>query len=101
MQWLTLDGIESREAVEWSVCMITTPSMQATSLAASSDSPPQCKIYTPFPLARAITNAVGDHAGAAWLEPSHGQGAFLRALADMRVPRERIRAIDLDGKASV
>lgn len=61
-----------------------------------NDSPIQCKVYTPFALARGITRSLGDSASAAWLEPSHGHGAFLRALAELNVPPHRIRAIDLD-----
>jgi len=61
-------------------------------------SPPQslCKIYTSFPLALGIVKALGDLPGTKWLEPSHGQGVFLQALAELAVPAWRIRAIDLD-----
>src|SRR5207302_1384133 len=47
-------------------------------------------------LATAIVRAMGDDSNARWLEPSHGHGAFVRALADMGVPRSRVVAIDLD-----
>ena len=39
---------------------------------------------------------LGDEKGARWLEPSHGEGIFLECLREAGVPRERIRAIDLD-----
>jgi adenine-specific DNA-methyltransferase len=55
-----------------------------------------CKIYTSFPLALGIVKALGDVAGTKWLEPSHGQGVFLQALAELGVSAGRIRAIDLD-----
>lgn len=31
-----------------------------------------------------------------WLEPSHGSGVFLTALAELNIPASRIRAVDLD-----
>lgn len=55
-----------------------------------------CKVYTPIPLAAGIVEALGDDADANWLEPSFGKGAFIEALSRMGVPRERVRAIDLD-----
>jgi len=55
-----------------------------------------CKIYTAFPLALGIAKALGDPTRGRWLEPSHGQGVFLQALAELGVPADRIRAIDLD-----
>jgi adenine-specific DNA-methyltransferase len=54
------------------------------------------KVYTPYALARAVVEALRDHPNAKWLEPSHGEGVFLKALADVGVERGRIRAIDLD-----
>src|SRR5438874_12459414 len=60
-----------------------------------------CRIYTPFPLAFGIVKALGDAPGAMWLEPSHGQGAFLRALMELNVPAARIRAIDLDSHSCI
>lgn len=55
-----------------------------------------CKVYTPRELAAAIVRAMGDEPDALWLEPSHGRGAFVQALAEIGVPRSRIVAIDLD-----
>lgn len=46
-------------------------------------------------LASAMVRALGDAPQAKWLEPSHGDGAFLSALATMGVPRRRIWAVDL------
>lgn len=62
--------------------------------------PESCKVYTPPPLARAIVRALSDAANASWLEPSYGNGVFLRAISDLAVTRERVRAIDLDCSAS-
>lgn len=62
--------------------------------------PDSCKIYTPFKLAQAMVNALGDEPGARWLEPSHGRGVFVEALAQLGVRKERIVAVDLDPTAS-
>jgi len=58
--------------------------------------PPSCNVYTPDLLANAIVKAIGDEPDAQWLEPSHGKGAFLRAIAAIGVPRARIVAVDLE-----
>jgi adenine-specific DNA-methyltransferase len=60
--------------------------------------PKSCKVYTPDDLAAAIVTAMGDTAGSTWLEPCFGKGAFLRALAQLRVSPERIVGVDLDTK---
>ena len=62
--------------------------------------PKSCKVYTPLSLAQALVNALGDEPTARWLEPAHGHGAFLRALRNKGVPKTRIKAIDLERKAS-
>ena len=59
-------------------------------------SPKSCKVYTPSSLAAALVRAVGDTPESRWLEPSHGKGAFLTALAEAGVAPSRIVAIDLD-----
>jgi hypothetical protein len=43
-----------------------------------------------------MAQALGDTPTAKWLEPSHGHGSFVAALAAMGVPKQRIRAIDID-----
>jgi adenine-specific DNA-methyltransferase len=58
--------------------------------------PTSCKVYTPAELAEAMVRALGDTPGAAWLEPSHGNGAFIEAIARSGVGSDRIVAIDLD-----
>ncbi|SRR5579884_579118 len=58
--------------------------------------PSSCKVYTPQDLAEAIVRALGDAPKANWLEPSHGTGVFVEALADSGVARERIVALDID-----
>ena len=58
--------------------------------------PASCKVYTPTDLAEAMVRAVGDAQDATWLEPSHGNGAFIEAIARSGVGSERIVAIDLD-----
>ena len=44
--------------------------------------------------------ALGDDKEAHWLEPAHGTGTFLKALAAAGVDRQRIAAVDLDRAAS-
>ena len=44
--------------------------------------------------------ALGDVPQATWLEPSHGRGVFVEAIAGLGVRRERITAIDLDPTVS-
>ncbi|MDB5357681.1 MAG: hypothetical protein JWN24_4134 [Phycisphaerales bacterium] len=58
--------------------------------------PSSCKIYTPADLASAMVSALSDGSDLAWLEPSHGKGAFVEALAKLEVPKDRIVALDLD-----
>lgn len=58
--------------------------------------PASCKVYTPADLAEAMVRALGDVPRATWLEPSHGNGVFVEALARSGVGKERIVAIDLD-----
>lgn len=58
--------------------------------------PVSCKVYTPSDLAEAIVRALGDEPQASWLEPSHGAGVFVEAIARLGVRQERIVAVDLD-----
>jgi adenine-specific DNA-methyltransferase len=60
--------------------------------------PASCKVYTPADLAYAIVSALGDGTAELWLEPSHGKGAFVEAIAGVGVQRNRITAVDLDNK---
>ena len=62
--------------------------------------PISCKVYTPAVLADAIVSALGDEPQASWLEPSHGTGVFIDAIARLGAPKERIVAIDLDRTSS-
>lgn len=54
-----------------------------------------CRVMTPFPIADAIVRALGESGSETWLEPSHGDGVFLKALAGMKVPARRVWATDL------
>jgi adenine-specific DNA-methyltransferase len=63
--------------------------------------PISCKVYTPPDLADAIVRALGDNPRASWLEPSHGTGAFIDAIARLGARKERVVAIDLDRTSSV
>jgi len=53
-------------------------------------------VSTPSDLAEAIVTALEDHHDATWLEPSHGTGVFVRAIARLGVQKKRIVAVDLD-----
>jgi hypothetical protein len=43
-----------------------------------------------------MVHALGDVPGASWLEPSHGKGTFVEAIACLGVAKRRIVAVDLD-----
>src|SRR5438128_1015128 len=58
--------------------------------------PASCRVYTSADLAEAIARALGDAPDVQWLEPSHGTGAFVKAVADLGVSKERITAVDLE-----
>lgn len=62
----------------------------------SALTPASCKVSTPPDLAEAMVRALGDAKGATWLEPAHGNGAFVEAVARFGVGKKRIIAIDLD-----
>ena len=47
-----------------------------------------------------MVRAIGDGKDAAWLDPCVGEGAFVRALASVGVPKSRIVAVDLDPSPS-
>lgn len=58
--------------------------------------PESCVVFTPDVLANAIVRRLGDDPTAEWLDPCVGQGALVNALARNNVPRERIRALDIE-----
>lgn len=58
--------------------------------------PISCRVPTPVDLADALVRALGDKPQSQWLEPSHGDGVFLRAMSNAGISRERIVAIDLE-----
>jgi len=62
--------------------------------------PVSSKVYTPADLAEAIVRALGDEPQVSWLEPSHGEGVFVEALARLGVRKARIVAVDLDPTTS-
>jgi hypothetical protein len=47
-----------------------------------------------------MVRAIGDSKGAAWLDPCVGEGAFVRAMASIGVPKSRIAAVDLEPSAA-
>ena len=58
--------------------------------------PTSCKVNTPPELAKAMVKALGNEPGLSWLEPSHGSGVFVQAIAELGVRKKHIVAIDLD-----
>ncbi len=62
----------------------------------TSKIPASGTVYTPDELASAMVRAIGDAKDAAWLDPCVGEGAFVRAMASINVPKARIVAVDLD-----
>jgi len=60
-----------------------------------SSIPASCMVQTPPSLAAAIIQCLGDTHESYWLEPSCGEGVFLRALRDAGVSRSRITGVDL------
>jgi len=62
--------------------------------------PKSCQVYTPSPLAQAMVQALNNDPKSLWLEPSHGRGVFLDALANVGVPKDQICALDLDPNKS-
>lgn len=51
---------------------------------------------TPDPLAVAVVDSIDAMPNARWLEPSHGHGAFLRAIRAAGAKRDQVWARDLD-----
>src|SRR4051794_13513845 len=66
---------------------MTTPALTA---------PDACKVFTPPPLAAAMTAMLTDRPGDEWLEPCVGKGVFVDALVNASVPPARISAVGLD-----
>jgi adenine-specific DNA-methyltransferase len=58
--------------------------------------PSLCKVYTSRDLAEAMVGALADVPAATWLEPAHGSGVFVEAMARSGVRKERIVAVDID-----
>lgn len=61
--------------------------------------PPTCRIYTPWPLASAMVEACFVGPEQVWLEPSFGEGVFLKALASRNVSPSQVFGIELDDSA--
>lgn len=61
--------------------------------------PPECRVYTPQPLASAMVQAIGAKPRDFWLDPCMGPGAFVACLRKQGIPKNRIIGIDIDPKA--
>lgn len=92
-KWISLDFVEGRQARLGS-------SDQRLEIMTLPSAPDACKVYTPAVLADAMVHALGDDPCALWLEPSHGTGVFINAIARLGTPKERIVALDLDRTSS-
>jgi adenine-specific DNA-methyltransferase len=58
--------------------------------------PPECRVYTPPLLAKAMVQAIESGPDDLWLDPCIGPGAFLIPLRLKGVRKERIVGIDID-----
>ena len=61
--------------------------------------PPECRVYTPPPLAAAMVRAIDSSPEDLWLDPCMGPGAFIACLRNQGVQKDRIVGIDIDPKA--
>ena len=57
--------------------------------------PSSATVYTPRELAAAMVCAARGTRNAIWLDPCVGDGAFVREMALLGVPSDRIRAVDI------
>lgn len=60
--------------------------------------PPQCRVYTPAPLAAAMVEAIRTDPQDLWLDPCMGPGAFIACLRKKGINKDRIVGIDIDPK---
>lgn len=60
-----------------------------------------CKVYTPESLADAMVAALAGDNRKTWLEPSCGNGIFIRSLQLRGLPSNRITGLDLDEDKSL
>lgn len=58
--------------------------------------PIACRVFTPRPLADAMAKVLLEKQEQTWLEPSFGEGVFLKALSTLKVPRNHITGIDIE-----
>jgi adenine-specific DNA-methyltransferase len=58
--------------------------------------PPECRVYTPAPLAHAMVQAVDFTADGRWLDPCMGPGVFVACLRENGVQKKRIVGVDID-----
>lgn len=61
--------------------------------------PPECRIYTPAPLAHAMVQAIASTSHGRWLDPCMGPGVFISCLREKGVHKERIVGVDIDPKS--
>jgi adenine-specific DNA-methyltransferase len=61
--------------------------------------PPECRVYTPPPLADAMVQAIEPTPYDYWLDPCMGPGVFVACLRKKGVHKEHIVGIDIDPDA--
>ena len=65
-------------------------------IATRSLPPQECKVYTPQLLAEAMVRAINPRPDDLWLDPCMGPGAFISALRNNGVTKQRIIGVDID-----
>lgn len=74
-----------------------TRSRAISPLIAPRSLPPQeCKVYTPQLLAEAMVRAINPQSNDLWLDPCMGPGAFISALRNNGLTKQRIVGVDID-----
>lgn len=58
--------------------------------------PPECRVFTPTPLAAAMVQAIDTGHRRLWLDPCMGPGVFIGCLKDQGVRKDKIVGIDID-----
>ncbi len=61
--------------------------------------PPECRVFTPPPLAAAMVRAINVGPRSLWLDPCMGPGVFVACLKEQGVLKDRIVGIDIDPNA--
>ena len=63
--------------------------------------PPECRVYTPLGLAKALVHAIQSGPRDYWLDPCMGPGVFIACLREKGIRKERIFGVDIDHNSGV